>query len=100
MPPALRSFPRTVVERVFIEFGIHLLEEFPDGQTRWGNQPMTKPYKGKSVMAQRSRGFGVPADSYDIFSIRNIIDRIDLGAKTKEIEKRIEQLAVEESEKE
>jgi len=100
MTAALRSFPRAVVERVFIEFGIHLLEEFSDGQTRWGNRPLTKPYKGKSVMVQRSRGFGVPLDSYDIFSIRGIIDRLGLSGKTQEIEIRIEKVALEESEKE
>jgi hypothetical protein len=100
MTVALRSFPRAVVERVFMEFGIHLLEEFADGQTRWGNQPLTKPYRGKSMMAQRSRGFGVPLDSYDIFSIRGIIERLGLGSKTQEIEKRIEHAALEESEKE
>jgi hypothetical protein len=100
MTVALRSFPRAVVERVFIEFGIHLLEEFSDGQTRWGNQPLTRPYRGKSVMVQRSRGVGVPVDSYDIFSIRGIIDRLGLVEKTQQIERRIEQVAVEESEKE
>src|SRR5882762_5803138 len=100
MTVALRSFPRAVVERVFIEFGIHLLEEFSDGQTRWGNQPLTIPYKGKSVMVQRSRGFGVPLDSYDIFSIRGIIDTLGINGKTQQIENRIEQMALQESEKE
>ena len=98
--PALRGFSRAVVERVFIEYGIHLLEQFPDGQTRWGNQPMTKPFKGKSAMAQSGHfGFGTLGD-YNYFTIRSVIDRLGFTDKEKEIIARIEAADIEESEKE
>lgn len=100
MPPALRGFPRAVVERVFIEFAVHLLEDFGDGQTRWGNQPMTKPFKGRSIMVQRTPGFGTTDDCYDVFTIGAIIERLGLGSKKEEIRARIEKVALEESEKE
>ncbi len=100
MPP-LRSFPLDVVEKVFLGFGIHRLQTFPDGQTRWGNQAMSKPYKGKSCMANRYYEFSsAERDFYDIFTIRTVIDRLGYGEKMKEIEAALEKGDMETGEKE
>lgn len=100
MPP-LRSFPRDVLEKVFLGFGIHLLEIFPDGQTRWGNQAMSKPYKGKSCMANRYYEFSsAERDFYDIGSVGAIIERLGYGEKTEGIMAALEKADIEESEKE
>jgi hypothetical protein len=78
MPPALKCFTLDAMEKVFVEFGIHLLEKFPDGQTRWGNQAMSKPYQGLSCMAQRSDDFSSETkDFYDIRVIGGIIHRLE-----------------------
>lgn len=102
MPPAVLGYPKSVVEKVFLEYGIHLLQKFPDGQTRWGNQPPSTPYNGKSLMAQAPGGFGLMGligDSYDIFTIRAILSKVGPAGKAGEIEKRIAVVALEESEK-
>jgi len=78
MPPALKHLQLDALEKVFVEFGIHLLEKFPDGQTRWGNQAMSKPYRGLSCMAQRSDDFSSDTkDYYDICTIGGIIYRLE-----------------------
>jgi hypothetical protein len=83
--PLLASFEFDYVKRVFERFGIFLLEDFGDGQTRWGNQPMTSPYTALSLMANR---YGV---GFDLFTIRNIAHRLGLGqAKVMELEREIE----------
>jgi hypothetical protein len=77
MPPALKHFSLHAMETVFVGFGIHLLEKFSDGQTRWGDQSMTKPYKGISCMAQRSEDFTSDTkDFYDISTISGIVYRL------------------------
>ena|SRR5258708_33798847 len=103
MPPALLGYPKSVVEKVFLEYGIHLLQKFADGQTRWGNQPPSTPYKGKSLMAQAPGGWGLiglVGDSYDIFTIRAILSKLAPNGKAGEIERRIAEVALEESERE
>lgn len=101
--PALLSYPRAVVEKVFLEYGIHLLQKFPDGQSRWGNQPPSTPYGGKSLMVQAPGGFGLAGilpDSYDIFTIRAVLSKVGPEGKSQEIEQRIAAVALEESERE
>jgi hypothetical protein len=71
LPPA--SYKIEVVRAVFEDHGIHVLEEFPDGQTRWGNEPLTTPYRGLSHMADESYKRG----RYDIFTIRAIANKLD-----------------------
>lgn len=103
MSPALLGYPRSVVEKVFLEYGIHLLQKFSDGQTRWGNLPPSTPYKGKSLMVQAARGFGLAGlvgDSYDIFTIRAVLSKLGPAAKSQEVEERIAAVALEESERE
>src|SRR5260370_18292316 len=96
MAPAFRSFPLETLEKVFVQFDIHLLEKFSDGQTRWGNKPMSKPYKGRSSMAQRYEGFSSPGrDFYDIFTIRAIVDRLGRTEQLAAIEAALEQSSIE-----
>jgi hypothetical protein len=98
--PALRGFPRHIVEKVFLDSGIYLLQKFPDGQTRWGNQPPSTPFKGKSLMMQNPIAFGTIGDSYDIFSIRAVLHKLAPEGKSDEIEALIEEAALVDSEKE
>jgi len=102
MPAAVLGYPCDVVERVFLEYGIRLLETFHDGQKRWGNQPPSNPYKGKSLMTQGAGGgvaFGTTANCYDIFSIRAVLSKLAPEGKANEIEDRIAAAALAESEK-
>jgi hypothetical protein len=101
MSPAVRSFPKDVVESVFAGVGIYLLETFPDGQLRWGNRPPTRPYRAKSIMTAPYRGLaGVTGDHYDIFMIGAVIHRLGFSDQAKNIMESIEKAALEASEKE
>lgn len=99
MSPAVRSFPKEIVEQVFSRFGIYLLETFQDGQLRWGNRPPTRPYKAKSCMTAPYRGF-MMEDHYDIFMIGTIVHRLGFSEQLVEIITQIERAALEASEKE
>jgi hypothetical protein len=86
MPPALKHFSLDAMEKVFVGFGVHLLEKFSDGQTRWGNQALTKPYRGLSCMAQCSEDFTTATTQfYDINTIAAILFRLDKGADSAKI---------------
>ena len=97
--PLILGYPFDVVEKIFLEYGIYLLQKFSDGQTRWGNQPPSTPFKGKSLMAQAPMAFGTLAGYYDIFTIRAVLDKLGPEGKAQEIEHRIASAALEESEK-
>lgn len=99
MAPSLLGYSRSAVEKVFLEHGIHLLQEFSDGQTRWGNQPPSKPFKGKSLMVQAPLAFGTTPGCFDIFTIRAVLSKLGPGGKSQDIETRIAAVALEESEK-
>ena len=103
MPPAVPGYPCEVVERVFLEIGIRLLQTFPDGQKRWGNEPPSTPYKGKSLMTQgagRGPGFGTTAGCYDIAQICAVLSKLTPDKNAGEVLEHIKQVALEESEKE
>lgn len=82
--PQLASFPVDFLETVFRKFGIYLLETFDDGQTRWGNKPLEKPYTGRSTMANPYTEIG-GKKAYDIFTIRMIADRLGKADQQKQI---------------
>ena len=79
--PQLANFPLETVKEIFSDYGIYVLETFPDGQILWGNEPLTSPYSGEFHMAD----FFIPG-RYDIFTIRGILSKLDKAGNAKEIE--------------
>jgi hypothetical protein len=103
--PLFRCFQLEILEQAFAKHGIFLFEKFPDGQTRWANQPKPEEgskFKGKSCMANRYEPFSTNTgkDYYDIFVIRGIIARLGKSDDSKEIEAEIEEMDLEASERE
>jgi len=80
--PQLVSFRFDIVKAVFAEHGIYALQEFPDGQINWGNEPLTTPYNGLFHFADF-----FTAGRYDIFTIRAILSKLDKAGAQSTIEK-------------
>lgn len=73
------------MKAVLSEYGIHVLEEFPDGQILWGNEPLSQPYReGDFQMAD----YYLPG-RYDIFTVRGLLSKLDKAGKSHEIEQRL-----------
>lgn len=89
MPPMPVSYSVDCLEKVLGRFGTYRLEDFEDGQTRWGNQPMATPYIGSSIVSHP-----YPASSeqkmFDIFTVRAIVDKLGKGARQSEIDAELE----------
>jgi hypothetical protein len=74
--------------------GIVVLEVFPDGQIRWGDRPMPqKPekFKGRSVMTAPYIIRDGNEARFDIFTIRNILERLGKITYQQALEKKLEQ---------
>jgi hypothetical protein len=59
--------------------GVVVLEEFADGQVRWGDRPIPrKPekFKGRSVMTAPYLWRDGNKPRFDIFTVRNILERL------------------------
>jgi hypothetical protein len=76
MPALIVNFTADTLKEAFATVGIHLLEEFSDGGLRWGDSPPAKPYKGLSVVMAPYISFEDGKFQYDIFSIRNVAERL------------------------
>src|SRR5262249_28064954 len=87
----LASYKIEVVKAVLEDHGIHVLEEFPDGQIRWGNEPLVTPYRGLSHMADFYK-----VGRYDIFTIRAIVNKLDKAGDMAKIEEVLNQALVDE----
>lgn len=52
--PLRANYPLAALKQELEAIGIYLLEEFSDGQVRWGDRPLPKnkgeEFKGRSVM--------------------------------------------------
>jgi hypothetical protein len=70
--PQRANWPLAVIKEELEAAGIYLLEEFPDGQTRWGTEPLIEPYGGSFTMASEFE----PGKS-DIFQVQAIMTRLD-----------------------
>ncbi|MBN2320016.1 MAG: hypothetical protein JXR49_13100 [Acidobacteria bacterium] len=82
--PQLAAWPLEIVRQELESAGIYLLRDYKDGQTLWGNRPLSDPYPGRSCVAgEYNQG------KYDIFTIRNILRRVGLEDKTPEVEKNL-----------
>lgn len=80
----LASYKIEVVKAVLESVGIYVLEEFPDGQIRWGNEPLESPYRGLSHMADFYK-----EGRYDIFTIRAIANKLDKAGHMPKIEEQL-----------
>jgi hypothetical protein len=83
MPPIV-NFSIDAVKAVFSEHGIHVLEEFPDGQIMWGNEPITNPYPGHFQMSHP-----YPFGRMEIFTIRGILNKLDKAGLQPDIENKL-----------
>jgi len=70
--PQRANFALSVVKEELERAGVYLLEEFPDGQSRWGTEPLTEPYGGSFTMSSEYEH-----GRYDIFSVQSILNRLD-----------------------
>ena len=86
------SFPIETLRAVFEKYDIHLLETFPDCQTRWGDRPMEAPFRGRSAIAHPYRV--LPGHRVDIFTIRAIVSRLGRGDHLAAIENELYPMAV------
>jgi hypothetical protein len=71
MPPLLASFPVERVKQVFAAHGIHVLEEYPDGQIIFGDAPPSEKYKGRFFPGHAH----VPG-RYSIYTVRALLERL------------------------
>jgi hypothetical protein len=82
--PLLVSFRFQIVKAVLAEHGIYVLQEFPDGQVCWGNEPLNNPYTGLFHFAD----YFTP-DRYDIFTVRGILSKMDKAGEQKAVEEKL-----------
>lgn len=78
MPPLIANFPLPALKIELEKIGVFLLEEFSDGQVRWGDRPIEKgkKFKGRSVMTAPYIYFNPGKPRFDIFTVRNILERL------------------------
>jgi hypothetical protein len=94
MPPLRANYDYEGLKKELAKVGVVVLEVFPDGQVRWGDQPMpAKPekFKGRSVMTAPYIWRDGNQPRFDIFTIRNILERLGKTAYKPVLEKALEQ---------
>ncbi len=84
MPPLLANWPLQIVKEELERAGVHLLEDFKDGQTLWGSEPLETPYTGASCMASE-----YTPGRYDIYTVRAILNRVDRTGHIPSVEDRL-----------
>jgi hypothetical protein len=91
MPALIANFPTDFARSVFEKHGIYLLETLEDGQTRWGDQPLSStPYTGKSLMAHHYSGTS-HKPSLDIFTIKAIVSKLGKESEMAVIQREMEE---------
>lgn len=98
--PLRANYDYEGLQKLLAAIGVVVLEVFPDGQVRWGDRPMPKnpeKFKGRSVMTApyiwrdgNKSGDG-SKPRFDIFTIRNILDRLGKTEHQKKLEKDLEE---------
>lgn len=89
LPPA--TFKLDAVKDVFAEFGIHVLEEFSDGQIRWGDEPLSMPYKALSHISDC-----LYPSRIDIFTVRAIANKLEKAGDLPKMEAKLQRALVDE----
>jgi len=80
MPPLLASFPVERVKQVFGAHGLHVLEEYPDGQILWGDAPLSERYQGRFFP-----GHVHTSGRYSIYTVRAILKRLIQSAAERDV---------------
>ena len=91
--PLRANYLLTALKEELATIGIHLLHEFPDGQVRWGDRPLPpkgQKFKGRSVMTAPYISFNPGKPRFDIFTVRNILERLGKADKLAAFEKKLE----------
>ena len=92
--PLRANYSLKTLEEELEKIGIYRLETFPDGQVRWGDRIMpldkTEKFKGRSIMTAPYTFFNPGKPRFDIFTIRNLIERLGKTEHLKEFEGRLE----------
>ncbi len=92
--PLRANYPLEALKKELAAIGIHLLEEFSDGQVRWGDRPLPtnkgEKFKGRSVMTAPYISFTPGKPRFDIFTIRNILDRLGKADQLAAFEKKLQ----------
>ncbi len=78
--PLRANYSLDGLKKELASIGVVVLEEFPDGQVRWGDRPMPtksgEKFKGRSVMTAPYI-FRDHLPRFDIFTVRNILERLN-----------------------
>jgi hypothetical protein len=92
--PLIANYPLDALRQELATIGIHFLEQFPDGQVRWGDSPMPtkkgEKFKGRSVMTAPYISFNVGKPRFDIFTVRNILERLGKTGQSAAFEKKLQ----------
>jgi hypothetical protein len=92
--PLRANYPLLALEQELLKIGIYLIEKFPDDQVRWADRPFVpggkEKFKGRSVMTAPYIYFNPGKPRFDIFSIRNILERLGKTDQLAEFEKQLE----------
>jgi hypothetical protein len=92
--PLRANYDYEGLQKLLAAIGVVVLEVFPDGQVRWGDRPMPKKpekFKGRSVMTAPYIVRDGNKPRFDIFTIRNILDRLGKTDHQKKLEKDLEE---------
>ena len=93
VPPHARV-PLEIVEEELNKFDVYLLETFPDGMTRWGNDSNVNPFSGFSAIVDSSAGQMFLSD------IQALLNRVDRGGHYLKVEEcilaRLEEIELQE----
>lgn len=79
MPPPVFRYDFLI--EALAKVGVKHLERLPNGDVRWGDMPLEKPYKGKSFLTRPLNGRPEgPADRvlFDLWSIRGILNKFSV----------------------
>jgi hypothetical protein len=92
--PLIANYDYQGLRKELQAIGIVVLEEFEDGQVRWGDRPMpAKPekFKGRSVMTAPYLWRDGNKARFDIFTVRNILERLGKTAHLAKLEQDLHQ---------
>lgn len=92
--PLHANYLLSALKQELATIGVHFLQEFPDGQVRWGDRPMPtkkgEKFKGRSVMTAPYISFNPGKPRFDIFTVRNILERLGKTDHLAAFEKKLE----------
>jgi len=82
-PPQRVKFPLPIATEELERCNVYLLETFPDGMTRWGNDSTANPFTGSSAIADTQSG------TITLTDIRAILNKLDRAGHFPILEERL-----------